>query len=85
MLSINKISTTPETNRNDYVYHYYVYDANKLNKYIRHLLGQPIFGKKSEMLNFEDDCVPNGTTGKDANWGILIANTNMTIFIKTSI
>ena len=41
--------------------------------------------KKNEMLNFENDCVPNGTTGKDANWGILIANTNTTIFIKTSI
>ena len=35
--------------------------------------------KKVKWWNFEGDCVPNGSTGKVATWGVLIYSWNMTL------
>ena len=38
--------------------------------------------KKVKCWNFEGDCVPNGSTGKVATWGVLIYLWNMTFSDK---
>ena len=38
--------------------------------------------KKVKCWNFEGDCVPNGSTGKVATWGVLTYSWNMTFSDK---
>ena len=38
--------------------------------------------RKGKCWHFEDDCVPNDSTGKVATWGVLIYSWNMTFLDK---